>query len=77
MYASFSPDSNFIISGDRDSNLRVWSTKESDDYELINRWTSGVNWHKKAPIGPVLWNPYYDSVACASLKLSLWQKYSI
>ncbi len=77
MYASFSPDSKFIVSGDRSCDLRVWSTdgKSNDPYACIGTWNSNNSWHNRAPIGPVLWNPFYDSVACGSLKLSLWQKY--
>ena len=78
MYASFSPDSKFIVSGDLNSSIRVWSTKENalgESFELVSVWSSGVSMQHKVPVGPVLWNPRYDSVACASLKLSLWQRY--
>eukprot|EP00944_MAST-04C_sp_MAST-4C-sp1_P004740 g4740.t1 len=78
MYASFSPDSKFIVSGDLDSCIRVWSTKENElgeSFEPVSVWSSGISMQHKVPIGPVLWNPRYNSVACASLKLSLWQRY--
>ena len=79
MYASFSPDSKFIVSGDLDSSIRVWSTKENalgESFELVGVWSSGMSVCSiKSQSARCCGDPRYDSVACASLKLNLWQRY--
>jgi COMPASS component SWD2 len=69
MYTSFSPDSNYMVGGSLDGTLRIWSIQD-DKCAQVGRWFAG---RRAQPVGPVIWNPVYNSVVSSNNNVTIWQ----
>ena len=65
--ASYTPDSQYIISGSTEGRLHIWNANEAKKVAVLD--------HPKGSIGPVQcvkFNPKYMFIASGSSRMSLW-----
>jgi len=63
--ASFTPDSQFVLSGSTDGSIHVWKTETGQNLCILNGDT--IN-----PVQCVAFNPKYMMIASACNALSFW-----
>jgi len=63
--ASFSPDSQFVISGSTDGRIHIWNAENGQKVCVLNG-------DHKGPVRCVLFNPKYMMMASACSSMSFW-----